>query len=708
VIPIEDPTGYEVGSCSGTDSKPQSKIWYNDGSYWCLLDSPKGNRILQLSGNRWVPLQTPNAILGSHEGRADVVWDGARLIVLLYDKQPSLFEFTYDKSRRGYSRQQGFPLPLAIAPGSETMVLDEDSHGRLWATYVSDHKVYVTHSSTDHLHWDLPGQVLCDSLTNDDISTIIAYGAAGGAKRDSGRRRGGASSPVGGSIGVFWSDQRSWEFGFRARSDADAPDAWGPLEVVDQGKGCADDHVHLTADQSGRVYAVTKNAKHKLAAHMRTPDGAWSSVRDILSDGDATRPIVMTAEADSQLVLLYVRWHEGSNVIDYRTSRLGDIHFGEPRMLISVPGLDLNDPAGMKQPLPKGSVIAIADGGGMAWWNGWGAPSYKSKAALQEGPSLAAHPTFVCETAALALAFDEGGGSVAADASPHGARAVLGGPWADDLSEPAWTHGVSGSALRFDGSTDFAVLEPAPQLDVSGSMTVETWFRRARTGVREALLCKGTAGFRNYMLVVQKKDYLEFRWELPDGKDRGAGGKVTIADTLWHHVAGVYDQAQHQSRIYVDGKLDGAEPDSGTAVVNLDPLIIGMRLVGKGPREWFAGDIDQVRITPGVRYTADFEPARTFETQDSARLFLDWTPRYEARLETAAYDVFRSVGSGPRVRLNVATLEDATFFDPQPPAGKLRYEIQRHGGGELSRLRLTVVWPPASAHGLVDAPRSAP
>src|SRR2546426_3699365 len=88
---LEDPQGYLLAPCSGTESKPQSKIWYNHGSYWCIVDRPEGNRNFDLSGNRWAPQQGPDAILGGHEGRADVVWDGRELVVLLYDKVPALF-----------------------------------------------------------------------------------------------------------------------------------------------------------------------------------------------------------------------------------------------------------------------------------------------------------------------------------------------------------------------------------------------------------------------------------------------------------------------------------------------------------------------------------------------------------------------------------------------------------------------------------------
>src|SRR5439155_7331408 len=124
---------------------------------------------------------------------------------------------------------------------------------------------------------------------------------------------------------------------------------------------------------------------------------------------------------------LYVRWHEGAEIIAYRTSPLGQLSFGRARPFIVVPGLDLNDVTGTKQPLPRGSVIAIADGGGMAWWDGWGSPPRGGKMRSAGSCQIAAHAVPACDEAALALAFDEGSGHVTSDGSGHASRAVLGG-----------------------------------------------------------------------------------------------------------------------------------------------------------------------------------------------------------------------------------------------------------------------------------------
>jgi hypothetical protein len=379
--------------------------------------------------------------------------------------------------------------------------------------------------------------------------------------------------------------------------------------------------------------------------------------------------------------------------IDYRTAALGTLRFGPPAHFIVVPGLELNDVTGTKQSLPRRTVIAIASGGGRAWWNGW-------------GPSLGAvEPrrwpirSEVVERvpgAALALDFDAGAGHLAADASDNRSHAAFGGLWAADLGEPGWVPGVSGAALRFDGEHHFLEVADAPNLDLQGSMTVEAWIRRANADEKATVLCKGLPGGRNYQVRVTPGGGLQFLWETHDGgKNHGAEARNAIQDTLWHHLACVYDRIGRESRIYVDGKLQGAAPDSGTATVNDLPLYIGVRQGEKSPKEWFAGSIDQVRLTADCRYGAEFTPASRFEASGPAGVFLDWTPAQAPGAETLEFDVFRAVAGSAPVQLNASPLHDPYFFDGSPPAGQLRYSVRCRGSGWPSPEPLELNWPPA-------------
>ena len=66
-----------------TGEKPQSKIWYHDGSYWAVVDGPNGLAIYEKTGSSWAQRN----VLASG-GQADVKWNGSQLFILNVDVRP--------------------------------------------------------------------------------------------------------------------------------------------------------------------------------------------------------------------------------------------------------------------------------------------------------------------------------------------------------------------------------------------------------------------------------------------------------------------------------------------------------------------------------------------------------------------------------------------------------------------------------------------
>jgi hypothetical protein len=137
------PLGYELTECVGTGSKPQSKLWYQDESFWCILDTPDGNQFLELVGHQWQFRQVLSESPFSVKGQSDVLWDGEHLVVVVHADPSLLFEFDYDEVARQYVLRSGFPLCIDLASNSETLVIEKDSTGRLWVAYSADGTVYA-------------------------------------------------------------------------------------------------------------------------------------------------------------------------------------------------------------------------------------------------------------------------------------------------------------------------------------------------------------------------------------------------------------------------------------------------------------------------------------------------------------------------------------------------------------------------------------
>src|SRR2546426_1936719 len=116
-----------------TGEKPQSKLFYHDGYYWGVVRGPDGLAFYQLVGGTWQRGAFVDAVLQS-SGNADVKWNGTELYVLVYASTPRLYQYTYAAGTHAWVLASGFPVTVPNPSGSETMVLQQDSSGRPWAT----------------------------------------------------------------------------------------------------------------------------------------------------------------------------------------------------------------------------------------------------------------------------------------------------------------------------------------------------------------------------------------------------------------------------------------------------------------------------------------------------------------------------------------------------------------------------------------------
>ena len=298
-IGFEGPSFTGSGSAP-TGSKPESKLWYNDGIWWGTLWSTSAAAFhiyrLDLLGQQWIDT---GVVLDSRTGtRDDVLWDGTKLYVAShrYSTAPAvgydvkLYRFSYSSGAKTYTIDSGFPATIHDFK-TETFVIDKDTTGRLWATWVQNRQVYVSHSTTSDAVWTAPFvlPVTGTSVDVDDISSVISFRHTG----DPGR------------IGVMWSNQIDDKVHFAFHNDGDPDATWDDSKTAIQGTGTADDHINLKsvqADGSGRIYAAIKTSHTTSSAPLImlltfTPGTmSWTSTPvGRVSDGH-TRPIVMVDE----------------------------------------------------------------------------------------------------------------------------------------------------------------------------------------------------------------------------------------------------------------------------------------------------------------------------------------------------------------------------------------------------------------------------
>ncbi|MCU1472277.1 PKD domain-containing protein [Amnibacterium sp.] len=247
-----------------TSDKPQSKLWYNDGSWWATMwVAGKGWDIERLDRGTETWVDTGVTTDTRSTALTDTLWDGTHLFVAAQYATVStgtapvagktgnpakLYRYTYVNGT--YTLDSGFPVNINNI-SSETLTIDEDTTGRIWSSWVQisgsssagfTATVYFNHSGVGGTGWGTP-TVLPGAAhpSVDDISAVIAFK---------------------GKIGVMWSDEASSHVYFALHTDGAADTAWSIL-TARSGTNIADDHMNLKtlqSDSTGRVYAVLKTS----------------------------------------------------------------------------------------------------------------------------------------------------------------------------------------------------------------------------------------------------------------------------------------------------------------------------------------------------------------------------------------------------------------------------------------------------------------
>jgi PKD repeat protein len=349
-----------ISASAPTGAKPESKLWWNDGYWWANMwdASTRSNHIFRLdtTTQRW--LDTGVEVDARAGSRADALWDGTHLYIASHEfsnsssagKPSYLYRFSYDAAIDRYSLDAGFPVVINNYR-LEALVIDKDSTGKLWATWVQDNAVYVNRTVGDDRTWGQPFALAvtgASNLTADDISSIVAFGD---------------------KVGVMWSNQNTATMHWSQHVDG-APDTmWQESAPALQGdpNNLADDHINLKAGSDGRVFAATKTSETSPAGPLTmllvrdASTGAWTRHVFGRKQDRHTRPIVVLDETN-QMVHVFATAAEAGGSIYQKSAPLNAISFPTGRGKLVVQddlSADVNDPTSTKQSVTVASGLAV-------------------------------------------------------------------------------------------------------------------------------------------------------------------------------------------------------------------------------------------------------------------------------------------------------------------------------------------------------------
>jgi trimeric autotransporter adhesin len=363
-----------AGLTDPTAEKPESKLWFNDGTWWGSLWDTASNRYeihrLNTGTQTWVSSNV--AIDGRSTSRADALWDGAKLYVASHvagspagNNPANLYRYSYSSATDTYTLDPGFPQ-LISNQRSESLVIDKDSTGQLWATWTQNgsngREVWVNRTTSGDSGWGTPFELPVNgtNVDNDDISSVIAFG--------------------GNRIGVFWSNQKGSSFHFAVHDDAAADTTWGSSVGVFPGAGNADDHINLKSlltDGSGRVFAVVKTSRTggsdpSIVLLERSTSAVWTPHTIWTKGNDLTRPIVLLDTTNNRVHAFAAK--ESGGPIYTKTSPLSSIGFASglgTTVMLDASHDDLNNPTSTKQNVTSttGLVVLASNDSTERYWH---------------------------------------------------------------------------------------------------------------------------------------------------------------------------------------------------------------------------------------------------------------------------------------------------------------------------------------------------
>src|SRR6476660_4292226 len=197
-VGVEGPLHTGTGTPTGT-KRATSVLWFNDGVWWGNLWDTASQDFhifrFNAAASSWVDTGvTTDTRSNTHH---DVLWDGTTWNVASYrfvnDGLPAepnfpttLRRFSYNPSTKTYSLESSTTINNFRV---ETLTIDKDSTGRVWATWQQGNQIFLNVTGTDGKTWGTPFRhpSSLSSVSVDDTVAVIAFGP--------------------GKIGVLWSRQ---------------------------------------------------------------------------------------------------------------------------------------------------------------------------------------------------------------------------------------------------------------------------------------------------------------------------------------------------------------------------------------------------------------------------------------------------------------------------------------------------------------------
>ncbi len=304
---MEGPSHSGTGTPTGS-KRATSSLWFNDGFWWGnLWDTASADfHIFRFNAATSSWTDTGVATEPRPSTHHDVLWDGTTLYVASYrfvaDTLPAepnfpstMRRYSYDPIAKTYSFLSATDINNYKV---ETLTIDKDSKGRVWATWQQGNKIYLNVTAEDGQTWGAPFQhpSALSNVTVDDTSAVIAFGP--------------------GKMGLMWSreatdstDGMYWSYHVDGASNTD----WSTPVAAVSGRESSDDHMNLKwLDSSGgRVFAATKtsfNSDSQPLIQLLALSGTTWSAHTIATVSECPNRVMVLIDESTQMLRTFATY----------------------------------------------------------------------------------------------------------------------------------------------------------------------------------------------------------------------------------------------------------------------------------------------------------------------------------------------------------------------------------------------------------------
>ncbi|MHA2475032.1 MAG: DUF2341 domain-containing protein, partial [Promethearchaeota archaeon] len=169
--------------------------------------------------------------------------------------------------------------------------------------------------------------------------------------------------------------------------------------------------------------------------------------------------------------------------------------------------------------------------------------------------------------------------------------------------------GQIGGSLNFDGNDEYIDCGNPTELQITGSITVEAWFKADYFGNTYLVSKNGPSDQRCWDISFDEINlthgYVIYRYALNGEGHADDVGNVTVAINQWHHVVGVFDASTY-SRLFLNGQM--VDENTTNILSSQYDAPNNLRFGARGddpPPNYFDGTIDEVRIS-NIARSADW------------------------------------------------------------------------------------------------------